>query len=179
MKSYSARIISKKTWLLHLLTPLCSSALWVLTGKLNLASPLSGFVVPYYYLLLFNNCCSVFNQFLSRLPLQLRVTKAWQKRQRWGVGCGTQADQHISSTVWHSFATTFSGVEDMGTFFDEKSRYSMKCIHTLQLSKGPSADTCTRQLTFGVENMLLFSYILVSFKHRSLRPFCGAHLVLL
>lgn len=48
----------------------------------------------------------------------------------------------------------------MGIFSDEKqSKNCMKDIHTIQLTKVPSAGTCTRQLIFGVENTLLFYHI--------------------
>ena len=48
----------------------------------------------------------------------------------------------------------------MGIFFDERqSRNCMKGIHTIQLTKVPSAGSCTRQLIFGVENTLLFYHV--------------------
>lgn len=65
----------------------------------------------------------------------------------------------------------------VGIFLDKKqSRNRMKCISTIQQTKVASAGARTRQLTFGVENTLLFYHIWVSSKCRSLRPFCSAHL---
>lgn len=43
----------------------------------------------------FKNCWSSFSQFLLCPPAHLRVPTALQQRQRWGVGHGSQADQHM------------------------------------------------------------------------------------
>lgn len=69
-------------------------------GQLNIAIPLSGFVVYYHYLLLQKKKKKkkkVHPQPAPVLPAttQLWVSKVWQQRQRWGLGPGSEADQHV------------------------------------------------------------------------------------
>ena len=97
--------------------------------------------------------------------------------EEWDEGCLKQTNRCALKLSTALLLLSLELKIYMGIFVDEKqSRNCMKGIHTLQLTKGPSTGTCTRQLMFRVENTLLFYHIWVSAKCRSLRLFCGAHL---